>query len=381
MPRPGTRSQPQLSQSQLRKAPNGQSQRTRRGRVEVEDEGPSQVNGHDEDEDMDREDGAAKGPDELQRAAYDLVRLALFSEQRRSPLKREEISKKVLGTNSRAFNAVFALAQGMLIKTFGMELVELQSNAKEDEEAAKLMKHTGIKKRAAPTGTKNYILRSTLDPALIELANAPDPDLLAEERAEYEDAEGVDDLDLRSSGSILAWNTADHLDAVGILHIILALILVEGRVLSDNDFRALLKRLSLSPTSPIPLAAHATKRAFSMDDYLKDLLKQGFLERTKVGEPARAGGKRGRVAASQGGPDEQGAVEWRWGPRAHSEIGEKAVARFVAEFMVERPAAEDDDAERRPRRREEDPTAKKRMEFMMRGIERAASGNPLSDVR
>ncbi|OCH91978.1 MAGE-domain-containing protein [Obba rivulosa] len=381
MPRAGTRSQAQPSQSQPRQAPS-QSQRTRRARVEVEEEpedGPSQVNGDDDDDLMDAEDGE-KGPDELVRKAYDLVRLALFCEQRRVPMKRDEISKKVLGTSPRAFNTVFANAQNILRNTFGMELVELQANPKGgDEETAKLMKNTGVKKRAAPTGTKTYILRSTLDPALIELANAADPDLLAEERVEYEDAEAVDELDLRTYGSILAWNTSDQLGTVGILYIILALILVEGRVLSDNDLKALLKRLRLAPSSTVPLTTQSTKRTFSTDDLLKELARQGFLDRQRVGEPAR-GGKRGRPSGTQA-PDEQAAAfEWRWGPRAHSEVGEKAVAQFVAEFMVERPAAEEDEGERRPQR-EDDPATKKQMELMMRGIERGASGAALADIR
>lgn len=253
---------------------------------------------------------------------------------------------------------------------------------------------------AAPTGTKTYILRSILDPVLIELANAADPDLLAEERAEYEDAEVADELDLRSYGSILAWNSSDQLGTVGILYIILALILVEGRVLSDSkylismrapvtenilqtdDLKALLKRLRLTPTSSIPLNHQAAKRALSTDDYLKELARQGYLDRHRVGEPARAGGKRGRQSMAQADQDGQAnAYEWRWGPRAHSEVGEKAIAQFVAEFMVERPAAEDDDEERRPRRKDDDPARKKQMELMLRGIERGASGAALSDIR
>lgn len=34
--------------------------------------------------------------------------------------------------------------------------------------------------------------------------------------------------------------------------------------------------------------------------------------------------------------DHTAGYEWRWGPRAHSEIGESGIALFAAEFMVER---------------------------------------------
>ena len=40
--------------------------------------------------------------------------------------------------------------------------------------------------------------------------------------------------------------------------------------------------------------------------------------------------------------------EWRWGARSHAEVGEDAIARFVADFMAERilrTARDDDDDE------------------------------------
>lgn len=61
----------------------------------------------------------------------------------------------VLGPNTRAFNHVYDLAQDILQKTFGMELVELQSragldkdanNANEDE-LNEARKATGVKKK------------------------------------------------------------------------------------------------------------------------------------------------------------------------------------------------------------------------------------------
>lgn len=54
-------------------------------------------NGFGEDQELDDEDGDAPGSsfaDELDRKANDLVRLALFTEQRRMPLKRDDITKK-----------------------------------------------------------------------------------------------------------------------------------------------------------------------------------------------------------------------------------------------------------------------------------------------
>jgi len=66
---------------------------------------------------------------DLKKRAAALVRLALFHEQRRMPLRRDEISKKVMGSQRGAFKVVFEEAQTILRGTFGMELVELATRA------------------------------------------------------------------------------------------------------------------------------------------------------------------------------------------------------------------------------------------------------------
>lgn len=55
-----------------------------------------------------------------------LVRLALASEYARLPIRRNEITQKVLGENGwRKFKAVFDEAQRQLKTKFGMEMAEL----------------------------------------------------------------------------------------------------------------------------------------------------------------------------------------------------------------------------------------------------------------
>lgn len=54
-----------------------------------------------------------------------LVRFALACEYSRRPIRRADISEKVLGNNGRQFKAVFAQAQAQLRAVFGMEMVEL----------------------------------------------------------------------------------------------------------------------------------------------------------------------------------------------------------------------------------------------------------------
>ena len=56
---------------------------------------------------------------------------------------------------------------------------------------------------------------------------------------EAEAAETPDDVNgaepgMRTYGCLIAWNSADQLSALGILHVILALILVSGKVISDS---------------------------------------------------------------------------------------------------------------------------------------------------
>lgn len=60
-----------------------------------------------------------------------LTRLALSSEYSRQPIRRTDISAKVLGDQgSRPFKTVFEMAQKALRERFGMELVELPQKEK-----------------------------------------------------------------------------------------------------------------------------------------------------------------------------------------------------------------------------------------------------------
>lgn len=89
---------------------------------------------------------------------------------------------------------------------------------------------------ATAAGAKTYILRSTLDAAIIKQAALSDERLLEEELVEGPDDDDDDDDMPRNYGSIIAWSTADQLAALGLLHVILALILVNGRAISECMF-------------------------------------------------------------------------------------------------------------------------------------------------
>jgi melanoma-associated antigen len=108
------------------------------------------------------------------------------------------------------------------------------------------------------------------------------------------------------------------------------------------DLHALLCRLRLRPPTQLALPAYTPHRTLTFDAYLIQLQRQGYLDRTRIGGAGGTSQKRGRGRGSGatqqggGGEDSDVAWEWRWGPRAAAEIGEAAVARFVAEFMAER---------------------------------------------
>jgi len=59
-----------------------------------------------------------------------LVRLALASEYQRRPIRRADVSEKVLGSAGRQFKKVFEQAQMELRTVFGMEMVELPAKEK-----------------------------------------------------------------------------------------------------------------------------------------------------------------------------------------------------------------------------------------------------------
>ncbi|KIY51083.1 MAGE protein, partial [Fistulina hepatica ATCC 64428] len=318
---------------------------------------------------------------DIKRKAASLVRLALFVEQRRSSLRRDEIVKKVLGGNGRLFKTVFDQAQTTLRSTFGMELVELRTRAQleqndnPEEEAGEARAAIGVRKKNA-AGSKTYILRSVLEPILIEYAALTDEQIY-EEESQNMDADEADDEDenQRACGSIISWNTSDQLGSIGVLYVILGLILADGRVISDMDLRGYLKRLRLGPKDSMSLSPLSTHRSVSVDQFLTTLLRQGFVDRDAIGETkTKSKGKRVRAQADDdGGPQ----YEWRWGPRAHSEIGERAVAQFMAEFMV---GGNEEDEEGENGLGQDKRQDEVHLERMARGIERAAGGN-LSDIK
>ena len=87
------------------------------------------------------------------------------------------------------------------------------------------------------------MLRSCLHPLVIERAAPTDEQILEQELAitPLDDSDDVDDNGAddnerhpRPYGSLISWSPTDQLGPSGILYVILALILVSGRIMTDG---------------------------------------------------------------------------------------------------------------------------------------------------
>jgi len=85
---------------------------------------------------------------------------------------------------------------------------------------------------AASSGSKSYILRSMLDPIILDYAALTDQEIYEQEIEDL--PEGADDAALVTYGSIISWSDSDQLGSLGILYVVLALILVSGRIIADS---------------------------------------------------------------------------------------------------------------------------------------------------
>lgn len=144
----------------------------------------------------------------------------------------------------------------------------------------------------------------------------------------------------KSFGSIISWSHTDQVGGLGILYTILSLVLVHGRAMPDMEMRSFMKQLHLPALgSPVHFSSASTTRSLTVDNYLFQLQRQGYLERRTIGEAggrAGVGSKRLRATQAPKNDEENGQMfEWRWGPRAMCEVGEQRIAEFIGEFMVE----------------------------------------------
>ncbi|KAI9883680.1 MAG: hypothetical protein M1823_004562 [Watsoniomyces obsoletus] len=255
------------SRRQTQKQPQRQLQR-RRPVSDSEDEEDSDVGG-----DTTLEDGTATQSDggSREQMVKKLVRLALACEYSRQPIRRADISVKVLGQHGRQFKEVFKAAQVELRSTFGMEMVELPMREKVTISQRRAAQRTD----KGPASSKAYALTS----------------VLPEKYRRHEDI-------LTPPKVPTSQTEATY---VGLYTFIVSIISLSGGTIPEPKLERYLQRTNAELYTPID----------KTDKLLQRLCKEGYLVKIKD--------------ASSG--DE--VVEYMVGPRGKVEIGTNGVAGLV----------------------------------------------------
>ncbi|KAI6780016.1 uncharacterized protein J7T54_007492 [Emericellopsis cladophorae] len=238
----------------------------RRPRYDSDDEGA--------DSDQMANGDAQTADDQL---AKKLVRYAISCEYSRTPIRRDGIKEKVLGTQGRSFKRIFALTQQQLRLVWGMELRELPVR----EKMTLHEKRKAMASNAQPkTGSGSYILVSVLPTAYRTVA------IVAPSRAP-----GMED-----EATYVAFYT-----------LIVSTIWLSGGELSDQKLKRFLERLN----SERNVSSEKTEMV------LKKMERQGYVVR--------------RVDRPPVGQDGENVVTWHIGTRAKEEIGLDGVHGMVRE--------------------------------------------------
>ncbi|KAH9828898.1 MAGE-domain-containing protein [Teratosphaeria destructans] len=212
-----------------------------------------------------------------------MVRLALACEYQRRPIRRTDISDKVLaGTTGRnKFRDVFNQAQIQLRAVFGMEMVELPAREKATlslQQQRKLAAQKSQSQGQSQKGAGSWVLVSVLP------------------------------RDMRE-GLVGALEGAQEEERiyVGFSTVLVALIALSGGSLPDTKMDQYVRRLGAEDTTP--LAGTAYERT---ENLMKRLERDGYL--LKIREPSGTG---------------EDDVYWVVGPRGKVEVGDEGASGLV----------------------------------------------------
>jgi len=200
-----------------------------------------------------------------------LVRYALACEYQRMPIKRTNITEKVMSKQRVPFKRVFELAQDQLRTVFGMQMVELPGREKvtlKDRRAAQKTKGTS-------KTTTSWILTNVL------------PD-------EYRTPTIIPPSSIGSA--------ADEAAYIGLYTFLVAIIhLNPTHSIPDHKLTRYLSRMNASENMPMDKTANV----------LAKMQKQGYIVRM----------------VDKSGDDE--TIDWRVGPRGKVEIGNRGIEGLV----------------------------------------------------
>ncbi|PYH97200.1 MAGE-domain-containing protein [Aspergillus ellipticus CBS 707.79] len=199
-----------------------------------------------------------------------MVRLALASEFSRLPIRRTDISAKVLGEQgARQFKTVFEDAQRVLNDKFGMVMMELPVK----EKVTINQRRAAQKVEKSSSTNKSWIVSSTLPAAYRK------PEILPPTKAPLEGT------------------------YTGLYTFIIAVILLNGGTIQEQKLDRYLKRTNTDTYTPIDRT----------DRFLQRLCREGYLVRNREVD---------------GGEE---VIEYILGPRGKVEVGAGGVAGMVRE--------------------------------------------------
>ncbi|KAJ6056028.1 hypothetical protein N7444_005126 [Penicillium canescens] len=235
----------------------------------------------------DSEDGGPSAPSSTDAMVKKLVRLVMASEYSRLPIRRTDISAKVLGEQgSRQFKLVFEQAQNELRHRFGMEMSELPA-----KEKVTISQRRAAQKTEKPSSTnKSWIVTSTLPPAYRT------PAILHPPKAPS------------------TWTESTY---TGLYSFIIAVITLNGGTLAEQKLDRYLARMNADVGTPIDRT----------EKLLQRLCKEGYLIRTRE---------------MDGGEE---VIEYIVGPRGKVEVGSGSVAGLVRAVYGKEGGGDGDEGE------------------------------------
>ncbi|OMP87078.1 Non-structural maintenance of chromosome element 3, partial [Diplodia seriata] len=232
--------------------------------------------------DVDGEDQATQGDQQLQQMTKKLVRMALACEYARIPIRRADISAKVLGSGSRQFNSVYAEANLQLRTVFGMEMTELP---KTENHTIRGRQKAAERSEKQNSTTTSYVLTNTLPDKYRAWDIIPPPKVPT---------------------------FSDESAYIGLYTFVVTCITLGGGRMPELKLERYLKRTNADQTTPIGSTEKLLAR-MKKDGYIKLIVDNSS------GEEIR---------------------EWIVAARGKVEIGEKGVAGMVRTVYHENATAE-----------------------------------------
>jgi hypothetical protein len=238
------------------------------------------------------EASATQGDGNFAVMVKNMVRLALACEYSRTPIRRSDITTKVLGaTGGRQFKAVFAEAQIQLRGTFGMEMTELPAK----EKVTLAQRRAAQKSQTTQKGSASWILTSVLperfrQPEILPPSQTPTCEL----ESQY----------------------------TGLYTFVVSLIYLNGGMLPDGKMERYLKRVNVEDAAAQNSVSILSSGGDKTEKLLKRMEKDAYIIKVRDNSTGEE------------------VVEWMVGPRGKTEVGDSGVRGMVNQVYgeVEDPA-------------------------------------------